>query len=105
MKILLLILYPLFILSRLLGILTGKDPLKHKRPADQSSYWQEHPPSPSNPEAYFSEDLPEAKPSLLVRVLIAISKLWNRKSYRAKRDNSPTSTASDEIPDEIYTMW
>jgi hypothetical protein len=86
-------------------MLTGKDPLRRRRPNTPDSYWLEHPASPTDPNAYFSEDLPDANQSFLVTLFITLSKFWNRGPKDSASSASPTNTPADEIPDDIYTMW
>ena len=105
-------LYHLCILpAKAAGRLLGRDPLRLRKPADASTYWQPKATS-GGLECYFSpgsgrtDGARPASPRYLP-LFYALARLAAPRHDPAGATETATSFAAREqgIPDEIYTLW
>jgi hypothetical protein len=117
-KILLILIYPWFLVARVVRDLLGKDTLQLREPSGEASYWLVREPV-NDMQSYFSEDsLAEGKPVVhlngnkrtaagvsrrFVPIFSFIGKFYAPKRLRPGEIHGEQAT--EGIPDEIYTLW
>lgn len=104
-RILLTLAYPLLLIARAINIVTGRDPLRSRRPREQS-LWIARAPVDSD-ASYFSETSPAEprQPSLAAAVLTWIARFYAPPRSQPKEKFSPAADREQGIPDEMYTLW
>lgn len=109
MKLMLPLLYPLLIAARLLNGLTGRDPLRLRRPSGES-YWIPRAAQPTSASYFSEESVAEGYGSGGWGRIAGVPLRWLAKLYAPGevRPGETFSAAADReqgIPDEIYTLW
>ena len=105
-KLLLTLAYPLLLMSRVLNSMSGRDPLRLRRP-DHASLWIERNQG-STDSSYFSETSPaEAAQgsSLAASFLAWVARFYAPPRSQPKEKFSAAADREQGIPDEMYTLW
>jgi hypothetical protein len=105
-RVLLTLAYPLLWLSRALNSLSGRDPLRLRRPGEGSLWIEREQGAPDS--SYFSETSPaEAadRRSPAAAFLIWIARFYAPPRSQPKEKFSAAADREQGIPDEMYTLW
>jgi hypothetical protein len=107
-RTLLVVLYPLLVLSWFVNRLLGRDHLQLLNPPAETSCWIARHSQP-NTESYFSESSccePGDAPSAALPVILLLRNI--ARLYAPPREKPDAQTIYDReqpIPDEVYTLW
>ena len=107
-KPLLILLYPLLLLSRAVDAIRGRDRLRLKEPAD-ASLWVSRREVPdalshfSQAATRFNED--GSSDRIITRLLIAAARLYAPPHQLADPVYKAAADREQGIPDEVYTLW
>ena len=105
-KLLLTLAYPLLWLSRAINAMSGRDPLRLRRPGDASLWIKRN--QDSHDSSYFSETSPaEAADgsSLAASFLVWMARFYAPPRSQPKEKFSAAADREQGIPDEMYTLW
>ena len=105
-KILLTLAYPLLLVARVINGASGRDPLRSRRPSEES-LWIERAASSAD-SSYFSETSPaEARQgtSLPAAFLTWVARFYAPPRAQPKEKFSAAADREQGIPDEMYTPW
>lgn len=100
-RLLLIVLYPLLIATRVVHWLRGGDPLRLREP--RGSCWIERGDTPPA-RRYFLERDGAGRDRLVIRILSALANAVAARRTPSPAMSRPAPLASD-IPDEVYTLW
>jgi hypothetical protein len=105
-KLLLTVAYPLLLMARVINRVTGRDPLRARRPSE-ASLWIERRAAATD-ASYFSETSPaEAHQgtSLPASFLIWVARFYAPPRSQPEEKFSAAADREQGIPDEMYTLW
>lgn len=102
LRILLIALYPMFLVARLFDAMRGRDPLQLREP--EGSCWVTRGPSPS-PRSYFVEGDVRMRRTKRMRLLTRLSRAFAPPAAVDGADRTRRNNLPAELPDEVYTLW
>jgi hypothetical protein len=98
--------YPLLLIARLINAVSGRDPLRLRRPTDASLWIPRN--QSSSDSSYFSETSPaEAAEggSPAASFLAWVARFYAPPRSQPKEKFSAAADREQGIPDEMYTLW